>query len=75
MNKIVIYQTSDDLTQIDVKFENEIVWLAQEQMAEYRQPPPEKLRWQKLLERTIRHHTRHLQQRKSNISSGVNLKP
>lgn len=31
---IVIYQTNDGLTQIDVKFEDETVWLTQEQMAE-----------------------------------------
>jgi len=33
MNEIVIYQTSDNQTQIDVKFENETVWLTQKQMA------------------------------------------
>lgn len=33
MNEIVIYQTSDNKTQIDVKFENETVWLTQKQMA------------------------------------------
>ncbi len=32
--EIVIYQTNDGLTKIDVKFENETVWLTQEQMAE-----------------------------------------
>lgn len=32
-NKIVIYQTEDGKTQIDVKFENETVWLTQAQMA------------------------------------------
>lgn len=30
---IVIYQTNDGLTKIDVKFENETVWLTQQQMA------------------------------------------
>src|SRR5690554_583872 len=34
MNEIIIYQTSDNQTQIDVKFENETVWLSQKQMAE-----------------------------------------
>lgn len=30
---IVIYQTNDGLTQIDVKFEDETVWLSLDQMA------------------------------------------
>ena len=33
-NNIVIYQTEDGLTKIDVKIENETVWLSQQQMAE-----------------------------------------
>lgn len=33
-NKIVIYQTDDGKTQLDVKLENETVWLTQTQMAE-----------------------------------------
>ena len=33
-NKIVIYQTEDGQTQIDVRLENETVWLTQAQMAE-----------------------------------------
>lgn len=33
-NKIVIYQTDDGQTQIDVRLENETVWLSQSQMAE-----------------------------------------
>ena len=33
-NKIVIYQTDDGQTQIDVRLENETVWLTQAQMAE-----------------------------------------
>ena len=33
-NKIVIYQTEDGQTQIDVRIENETVWLTQAQMAE-----------------------------------------
>ena len=34
MSEIIIYQNSDNQTQIDVKFENETVWLTQKQMAE-----------------------------------------
>ena len=30
---IIIYQTKDGLTKIDVKIENETVWLSQQQMA------------------------------------------
>ena len=30
---IVIYQTQDGLTQINVRFEDETVWLSQQQMA------------------------------------------
>ncbi len=33
-NKIVIYQTEDGQTQIDVRQENETVWLTQAQMVE-----------------------------------------
>ena len=33
-NKIIIYQTDDGQTQIDVRMENETVWLTQAQMAE-----------------------------------------
>ena len=33
-NSIVIYQTSDGETSIDVKFKDETVWLSQAQMAE-----------------------------------------
>ena len=33
-NKIVIYQTEDGQTQIDVRMENETVWLTQKQIAE-----------------------------------------
>ena len=32
--EIIIYQTDDGLTKIDVKFHNETVWLSQQQMAE-----------------------------------------
>lgn len=31
---IIIYQTEDGLTKIDVKIENETVWLSQQQMAQ-----------------------------------------
>jgi hypothetical protein len=33
-NKIVIYQTEDGQTQIDVRLENDTVWLTQAQMIE-----------------------------------------
>ena len=33
-NEIIIYQTEDGQTQIDVRMENETVWLTQAQMAE-----------------------------------------
>ena len=33
-DKIIIYQTSDGQTQLDVRFEDETVWLTQAQMAE-----------------------------------------
>ena len=33
-NQIIIYQTDDDQTQIDVRLENETVWLTQAQIAE-----------------------------------------
>lgn len=33
-NKIIIYQTDDGKTQLDVKLENETVWLTQNQMVE-----------------------------------------
>ena len=33
-DQIVIYQTEDGQTQIDVRLENETVWLTQAQMAE-----------------------------------------
>ena len=33
-NKIVIYQSEDGQTQIDVRLENETVWLTQAQMVE-----------------------------------------
>ena len=33
-NEIIIYQTQDGRTKIDVRIENETVWLTQNQMAE-----------------------------------------
>ena len=33
-DKIIIYQTEDGQTQIDVRLENETVWLTQAQMVE-----------------------------------------
>ena len=33
-DKVIIYQTKDGKTSIDVKLENETVWLSQNQMAE-----------------------------------------
>ena len=38
-NQIIIYQTADNQTQIDVHMENETVWLTQAQMAELFQKP------------------------------------
>lgn len=34
MNQIIIYRSKDKKTQIDVQFENDTVWLTQQQMAE-----------------------------------------
>ena len=42
-NKIVIYQTEDGHTQIDVRLENETVWLTQAQMAELFQKTPQNI--------------------------------
>ena len=33
-NQIIIYQTADTQTQIDVRMENDTVWLTQAQMAD-----------------------------------------
>ncbi len=33
-NKMIIYQTEDGQTQVDVRLENDTVWLTQVQMAE-----------------------------------------
>ena len=42
-NKIVIYQTEDGQTQIDVRLENETVWLTQGQMAELFERTPQNI--------------------------------
>ena len=42
-NKIVIYQTEDGHTRIDVRMENETVWLTQAQMAELFQKTPQNI--------------------------------
>ncbi len=34
MNEVIIYQSKDKKTQIEVKFENDTVWLTQQQMAD-----------------------------------------
>ena len=34
-NQIIIYQTADNQTQIDIRMENDTVWLTQAQMAEH----------------------------------------
>ena len=42
-NKIVIYQTEDGQTQIDVRLENDTVWLTQAQMAELFERTPQNI--------------------------------
>ena len=42
-NKIVIYQTEDGQTQIDVRLENETVWLTQAQMAKLFEKTPQNI--------------------------------
>ena len=42
-NKIVIYQTEDGRTQLDVKLENETVWLTQAQLTELLQTAKQNL--------------------------------
>ena len=42
-NKIVIYKTDDGRTQIDVRLENDTVWLTQAQMAELFQKTPQNI--------------------------------
>jgi len=42
-NKVVIYQTEDGQTQIDVRLENDTVWLTQAQMAELFERTPQNI--------------------------------
>ena len=42
-NQIIIYQTEDGQTQIDVRLENETVWLTQAQMAELFEKTPQNI--------------------------------
>ena len=42
-NKIIIYQSEDGQTQIDVRLENETVWLTQAQMADLFQKTPQNI--------------------------------
>ena len=42
-NNIIIYQSEDGQTQIDVRLENETVWLTQAQMAELFQKTPQNI--------------------------------
>ena len=42
-DQIVIYQTEDGQTQIDVRVENETVWLTQAQMAELFEKTPQNI--------------------------------
>ena len=42
-NKIIIYQTEDGQTKIDVRLENDTVWLTQAQMAELFQKTPQNI--------------------------------
>ena len=42
-NKIIIYQTEDGQTQVDVRMENDTVWLTQAQMAELFQKTPQNI--------------------------------
>ena len=42
-NKIVIYQTEDGQTQIDVRLENDTVWLTQAQMADLFERTPQNI--------------------------------
>ena len=57
MNKseIIIYQTEDGLSQVDVTFDGDTVWLNQEQMAELFQKAKS----------TINEHIKHLQRQNS----------
>ena len=49
--KIVIYQTPDGKTQIDVRLENETVWLTQAQMAELFEKTPQNITKRKVSRR------------------------
>ena len=42
-NQIIIYQTEDGQTQVDVRLENETVWLTQAQMAELFEKTPQNI--------------------------------
>ncbi|MCD8005093.1 MAG: hypothetical protein LUE91_05515, partial [Oscillospiraceae bacterium] len=42
--EIIVYQTEDGLTQLDVKFEDETVWLTQAQLAELYQTSKSNIR-------------------------------
>ena len=42
-NRIIIYQTEDGQTQIDVLLEDETVWLTQAQMAELFEKTPQNI--------------------------------
>jgi len=42
-DQIVIYQTEDGQTQIDVRLENDTVWLTQAQMAELFEKTPQNI--------------------------------
>ena len=42
-NKIIIYHTEDGQTQIDVRLEDETVWLTQAQMAELFEKTPQNI--------------------------------
>ena len=46
-DKIIIYQTEDGKTQIDVRLENETVWLTQAQMAELFERTPQNIGFDK----------------------------
>ena len=34
LGEVIVYQSSDGLTRVDVRFQNETVWLTQQQMAD-----------------------------------------
>ena len=43
MNEVIIYQTLDKQTQIDVRFEGDTVWLTQKQIASLFQTTPQNI--------------------------------